>query len=98
MPVTGVKYQISGDGGDFPRWRRDGKELFYLSASNNLMAVPIKLGAALEFGTPQALFEAAGGSDFAPTHDGQRFVMNVPSGGQAPSAITAVVNWQSRLP
>ncbi|HUI78958.1 MAG TPA: protein kinase [Bryobacteraceae bacterium] len=98
MPVTSVKYQISSEGGDFPRWRRDGKELFYLSPAGNLMAVPIKLGATPEFGTAQVLFGAPGVADFAPTHDGQRFVLNAPAGGQAPSAITAVVNWQSRLP
>ena len=55
VPLSGAKYQISTSGGSSPSWRRDGKELFS-SADQKLMAVPVKLGATVEAGTPQPLF------------------------------------------
>ena len=56
VPPSGTKYQISASGGVAPQWRRDGKELFYVSADQKLMAAPIKLGATVEVGAPEALF------------------------------------------
>jgi hypothetical protein len=52
------KWQISTTGGSYPRWRRDGKELFYLSRDRKLTAVSISAGgAAIEAGIPHALFD-----------------------------------------
>jgi hypothetical protein len=49
---------ISTRGGSRPRWRHDGKELYYLSADGKLMAVPVKLGAGtLEVGAAERLFD-----------------------------------------
>ena len=56
IPAGGAKYQISTSGGTLPSWRRDGRELFYVSADQKLMAVPITLGATVEAGVPQELF------------------------------------------
>ena len=59
FPGPGAKTQISAAGGVQVRWRRDGRELFYLAPDNRLMAVPIRLGAdrdAAEAGTPVPLF------------------------------------------
>ena len=54
IPATGAKRQVSINGGGRARWRRDGKELFYVSADSKLMAVPAKVGAAeCEFGSPR---------------------------------------------
>ena len=53
----GAKWQISKDGGVQPRWRGDGKELFYRSADQSVMAVDVRTGAAVEAGTPKALFQ-----------------------------------------
>jgi hypothetical protein len=52
VPATGAKFQVSTGGGGRPRWRRDGKELFYASGEGKLMAVPIKLGDSIEAGVP----------------------------------------------
>jgi serine/threonine protein kinase/Tol biopolymer transport system component len=95
----GAKYQISTSGGAQPRWRADGKELYYLSTDQKLMAVPIALGASVEPGTPQPLFSNAGISGFAPSPDGQRFLVNVPAGGDVTVAppITVVLNWTATL-
>jgi hypothetical protein len=52
----GAKYQISAAGGEAPMWRREGKELFYISADRKLTAVPITLGSTVVAGSPQPLF------------------------------------------
>jgi serine/threonine protein kinase/Tol biopolymer transport system component len=104
VPVSSAKYQISISGGSSPRWRPDGKELFYVSGNRKLMAAPIKLGATIEAGTPQPLFPispfpglAAALSLYAPMHDGQRFLVNASAGGEAAtsSPFTVVTNWQA---
>jgi len=103
VPLSGAKYQISTSGGTAPRWRRDGKELFYVSADRKLMAVPVTLGATVEAGTPQPLFPmpplaggTLGNSFYAPMRDGQRFLVNAPAGGEAAATppITVITNWQ----
>ena len=98
IPASGAKHQISTSGGTRPTWRRDGKELFYLSTDRKLMAVPITVGASVAPGTPQALF-AADITGYAPSADGQRFLVNAPAGGQAAAAspITVVLNWTAGL-
>ena len=100
IPASGAKYQISTSGGTQPTWRRDGKELFYLSTDQKLMAVSIMLGASVEVGTPQELFANSGVTGYAPSADGQRFLVNVPAGGDAAAAppITVVLNWAAGLP
>lgn len=105
-PLGGGKFQIStGAGGSQPRWRRDGKELFYIGADGQLMAVEVKSGEKLELGASRALFathlraqEGTGSVyryDVAP--DGKRFLMNVvpTQAGEAPPAppINVVMNW-----
>ena len=82
-------------------WRHDGKELYYLAPDQKLMAVPVTInGASFAPGTPQALFTATGASNFVVTRDGQRFLMNVPAGGESAAAgppLTIVTNWQAAL-
>jgi Tol biopolymer transport system component len=105
VPPSGSKYQISTSGGAQPQWRRDGKELFYVSAGK-LMAVQVKLGATVEAGAPQPLFPVSqaitlvgGIVAYQPSRDGQRFLVNVPAGGEAAvvQPITIVTNWQAAL-
>ena len=106
VPPNGSKWQISTSGGENAVWRRDGKELYYVSADLKLMTVPIKLGASVEPGTPQPLFAVGSfrqpliGVSYAATRDGQRFLLSVPAGGETAAAappITVVTNWQSAV-
>jgi len=103
IPAGGGKFQISTAGGGDPVWRRDGKELYYIDSGQKLMAVPVRInGASFEPGAPQQLFSVSGASGFgfAVTHDGQRFLMNVPAGGESAVAgpsLTIVTNWQAGL-
>jgi eukaryotic-like serine/threonine-protein kinase len=92
---------ISLDRGGRPRWRGDGKELFYLSRDGQLMVVDVREAAAgLEVGTPEVLIPAdalgaAGGFD-AVTADGQRFLVRMRV-DEDPQRIHVVTNWSSLL-
>jgi hypothetical protein len=98
--------QVSNAGGLQPTWRRDGKELFYISTDDKLMAAPIKLGSTVAPGTPQFLFDVASfkqpavGISYSVSRDGQRFLLSAPADNQGTagvSLITVVTNWQPSL-
>ncbi|MFY9561956.1 MAG: protein kinase [Terriglobales bacterium] len=106
MPFGGGagKWQVSGAGGTQPVWRHDGKELFYWSAENTLMSVPITLktgvvevGAAhplFRFNNPVGIVGVISPYDVTP--DGQRFVL-ITTPNQTPRPITLVTNWTAEL-
>ena len=94
---TGAKRQISTGGGSQPRWRHDGKELFYLAGAN-LMASRIRVAAGgIESDPPQTLFSVSDLGrtfycyDVAP--DGNRFLVLRPVGGSAAGALTVLSGW-----
>lgn len=99
FPGPGGKWQISTNGGTRARWRRDGKELFYLGSDDKIMAAEIKLGTTIvDVGSVQPLFQirpfGGGGRDiYDVTGDGQRFLVASPGGEESSSPITLVVNW-----
>jgi hypothetical protein len=97
FPGAGGKRQISTDGGANPRWRRDGKELFYLAPNNTLMAAAVNSqGASFEVASVTALFETrrSGNTDFPydVSADGQRFLIISASDDTSASGITVAVN------
>jgi Tol biopolymer transport system component len=91
--------QISPSGGGFPRWRQDGKEIFYLAPDNQMMATEVEAkGNNFEARKAQPLFRAVGAASSSPydvTPDGKRFVFDIGSKTNAP--LTLVVNWTARL-
>jgi len=100
FPSSGDKYQVSKPGGNFPLWRRDGKELFYI-AGNKLMAVDVRSDdQSFGAGTPHPLFTvpvgANGGLYYQVAADGQRFLVVIPV-DKPPPPITVVVNWEAAL-
>jgi Tol biopolymer transport system component len=101
FPVARGKWQISTSGGTQPRWRRDGRELFYLTAGGELMAVPVKPGIeSIETGIPVPLFAMPPGfgEDFTydAAADGRRFLVNtIVSDTSQP--IVVVLNWTAAL-
>jgi Tol biopolymer transport system component len=106
FPGPGGKWQVSTGGGIEPRWRRDGKELFYIAPDGKLMAAPIQsAGQTLEAGTPAALFQtrivggglANGKQQYAVAPDGQRFLINITVDESTTSPITIVTNWIAGL-
>jgi Tol biopolymer transport system component len=87
------QWQISSKGGGTPRWRRDGRELFYTEQSR-LMAVSVAEHPAFAPRSPDPLFEKLllqVGYDVSP--DGQRFVILDRPAGEPPLAIHVVHNW-----
>ena len=57
FPSADQKRQISSNGGAQPRWRKDTRELYYLSLDGKMMAVDINAGARIESGSPRLLFD-----------------------------------------
>ena len=105
FPIGRGKWQISRGGGGPPTWRRDGKEIFYVSG-DKLMSVEVKTdGDTFEVGTPQPLFEVRGaalpgglgGAAFDANADGQRFLIGVPMQEATFLPITVVLNWAADL-
>jgi eukaryotic-like serine/threonine-protein kinase len=92
---------ISSNGGTEPRWRGDGRELFYRAADGKLMAAEVSLAPELRVGIPKALFQMpseggpSSGSTWSVTSDGQRFLLPVPRSENTP--FTVVLNWQAAL-
>jgi Tol biopolymer transport system component len=102
FPLTDRQWTVSTTGGHEPRWRADGREMYYLSTDQKLMAV--RVGPGPSFGAPTELFQmrVAGGvslfrTHYVPSRDGQRFLINTPTGDRAMVPITVVLNWTAAL-
>ena len=102
FPGPGGKWQISTAGGASPRWRRDGREIYYLAPNNRLMAAPVSgEGSAFQVGVVQSLFEARPrpgvlARPYDVSADGQRLLVNTLV-QEASAPITLVVNWTAAL-
>ena len=109
FPPGDGEWTISIAGGDQPRWRGDGKELFFEAADGKMMAVPVKAitgsKPTFEAGTPVALFDAhmvrsanASRIQYDVTADGKRFLISTTNASGATSPpLTVVTNWQAGL-
>jgi Tol biopolymer transport system component len=106
FPDSGGKWQVSTNGGGQPQWRRDGRELFYVSADRKLMAVEVNgNGPTFEAGTPKELFvlriQAIGlpgpRNYYAASKDGQRFLVVKVPGDPTGSPTAVVLNWTADL-
>jgi serine/threonine protein kinase/Tol biopolymer transport system component len=108
FPQGEGKWQVSVNGGVYPRWNRRGTELFYVEG-NTLMAAPVETQSRFRVGSPQTLFtgEQVGtsllydGSAFYPSYDvtadGQRFVIVQPVGRSITTPIMVVENWAAEF-
>ena len=97
VPRSDRKWPVSTNGGYEPRWRADGREIYYLSGDRTLMSVSV--GAGPSFGIPTRLFQThvppgvtSLRTHYVPSRDGQRFLVNSAI-DPPPSPITVVVNW-----
>lgn len=92
------KWLISKGGGTDPRWRGDGKELFYVAANGKVMSVDIRAKPVFRPGEPRALFQLPLGFRAGDvTADGRRFLIGVPVAQSASTSFTVVLNWQRTL-
>ncbi|MDQ3013214.1 MAG: hypothetical protein M3X11_21225, partial [Acidobacteriota bacterium] len=101
-PASSGKRQLSTNGGTNPRWRRDGRELYYLAGDGKLMAVGITPGAELKAGTPKELFAPSGyrvndDRGYTLTGDGQRFLFVTSADDASVPPFTVVLNWMAEV-
>ena len=92
------KWLISKGGGSYPRWRGDGKELFYVASGGTLTSVDISAEPVFQAGAPRPLFQLPPdfiGSEVTP--DGRRFLIGVPVAQSASVPFTVLLNWQATL-
>jgi Tol biopolymer transport system component len=105
FPAFNSKWQVSRGGGEEPRWRSDGKEMFYLAPGGTMMSVDAKTGAGFESGVPNALFpthlrQPISAMDFFSydvTGDGQRFLVNSKLDTSSSAPLSIILNWPSEM-
>lgn len=100
-PDVSGKWQVSNGYGDFPRWRADGRELFFLT-QDRLMAAEISVeGDELQVGAITPLFTLrwprGTRSVYDVTPDGQQFLVNMWEAAPDATPVTIVVNWPARM-
>ena len=101
----GERLRVSVDGGGQPRWRGDGKELFFLSLNGGIASVSVRdTGSALELGQPttlvpadrlRAVIHTSDYDDWGVTPDGQRFLVKLPDEAEAGPRIQVLLDWAS---
>ena len=105
FPEPHGKWQVSTVGGEQPRWRGDGNELFYLSSDNKMMVAPVTTGAKFDSGTPVALFQANPREQvslndvfvYDVRRDGQEFLINTKVRQAETAPMSVVLNWDAKL-
>ncbi len=103
FPEPGRKVIVSKGGGTHPRWRRDGRELYYVAPDDQLMAVPVELGANFGTGTPVPLFDVGSYGRrnnryvYDVSADGQKILLLRPLEDATTRPLTVVQNWTALL-
>ncbi len=98
FPVSQTRWQVSTGGGSKPVWRRDGRELYYISSDRYMMQAGVMPGATFVASKPKPLFTvAASPTGFGPQYSvdraGETFYVNSQASG-TPNAVTVVLNWR----
>jgi Tol biopolymer transport system component/tRNA A-37 threonylcarbamoyl transferase component Bud32 len=100
-PGIRTRWQVSTNGGEFPHWRGDGREIFYTD-KGHIMAVAVDMSSGLTLGTPVELFKSPTtnwssrwADGFGVTADGERFLVITPMSADddVPPSIVVVQNW-----
>jgi len=99
VPGPGGRRQVSSDGGEEPRWVRNGREITYRNGTR-MMSAPVQMQPTFQAGKPVELFDRKfdrgfGVAGYDVTPDGQTFVMTR-SEHAAPTEIRVVMGWPSQ--
>jgi hypothetical protein len=105
FPSANGKWQVSSGGGQEPRWRQDGKELFYLSADGKMMVVGVTMGTSFKSGSPVALFQTHRRQplsfldvfSYDVSGDGQRFLIATKVDETNAAPLSILLNWASEM-
>ena len=102
FPTATAKWQVSTGGGVQPRWRADGKELYFIAPDGKMMAASVTAGASFVAGTPRSLFSVTvvpspgtNKQQYAVARDG-RFLINEPTEQSSTTPITLILNWKPK--
>jgi len=108
FPAADAKWQISKDGGGDPRWRRDGKEILYLSPDGTMMSAAVRTAPSFRAEAPRPLFRCrlrptdfwyyGSMASYDVSADGQRFLLSNPIGERPIPPINVIVNWKPPEP
>jgi serine/threonine protein kinase/Tol biopolymer transport system component len=100
FPPTGGKWQASTGGGLSPRWRADGRELFYVTPQGDMKVVSVSEGPAFAAGPPRTLFHLdgirpglPGTTSYEVSRDGRRFLVNLTKSDPPAPTISVILNW-----
>jgi Tol biopolymer transport system component/tRNA A-37 threonylcarbamoyl transferase component Bud32 len=103
FPQPGEKWPVSTGGGSQPQWRRDGRELFYISKDLHLMVVDLSTpGGSFVAGVPKRLFplpfddQLSVRNNFMPAPDGTRFLVNTSFTGKR-NSVAVTLDWTSAM-
>ena len=103
-PPTGERWQVSVAGGAQPRWRADGKAIYFLSPTGTMMVVDVRTGTSgpPDISAPRALFETglqvnAGIDQYAVGRDGTRFLLRRKAETAPANQLQVIVNWPGLL-
>jgi serine/threonine protein kinase len=102
FPEGTPRVPVSGAGGVEPRWRKDGRELFYLTLDGRMMSVAFAAGAAPQPSSPKELFQAVnwtsgGMPQYSVTKDGAQFLMIDPFEDPRAETLTVIAHWSDTL-
>ena len=105
FPGMTSKWQVSSRGGEEPRWRQDGSELFYLSPDGELMAAEVTAASSFEASSPVALFQVHRRQpvasydvfSYAVSEDGNRFLIATKVEDAKPAPLSVFLNWTSEM-
>ncbi len=107
FPSGAGRRRVSVEGGSQPRWRRDGRELFFLAADARIMAVAVRAGEPVDLGAPVPLFrspttasnrsELAIWNDYDVSPDGQRFLIRVDLISRDTMPLTVALGWAAGI-
>jgi dipeptidyl aminopeptidase/acylaminoacyl peptidase len=101
FPTPGQAIRISSEGGLDPRWRRDGRELYFISSDGRFMAADLKTDGNFSASLPKPLFRFSGSTEtnrrsYWPSADGQRFLV-MKTSDDSPAQIQVTVGWTEAL-
>jgi eukaryotic-like serine/threonine-protein kinase len=101
FPTLGQEIRVSSEGGMDPRWRRDGHELYFVSADGQLMAAEVKTDGSLSVAIPKPIFRFSGNAQLTrrsywPAPDGHRFLV-MQASDDSGAQINVTVNWTAAL-
>jgi Tol biopolymer transport system component len=92
------RWQISNEGGVAPRWRADGRELYFYTPPDRLSVVEVTPGPVPRFSAPRELFRQEPFEAFDITPDGQQVVALRSADSDTHRPLTLVTSWTGRIP